>query len=205
MSLLWARERILSGNRVVTIVFERSLMSGEETHKLKESLGKAKKACKVIKILCLVCLVCSVLVWLLYSIMLIISSLQNESGNIGWGEVAYFVSFGLLISSLLFIALRVFSDIVAGESPFTLKQVKRLRLAGTLLLLFVILDAFFSLDFSFGTEALGYNFGIIGNRGSESPSIKVNVFAIITACMCYGLSIVFKYGVLLQELSDETL
>lgn len=92
-----------------------------------------------------------------------------------------------------------------GETPFTLKQVKRLRILGTSFLVFELVETLMSTFFFFHTEFAGQDFGVIMGNAVSGSFIQVNPAAILAAFACFGLAIMFKYGILLQELSDDTL
>ena len=180
-------------------------MSGEETREIRVAFSKMKKVCKIIKAICFVCLVGFVLIWLLLIGLAINEMVSSDQPQTGLKEIAYLILTGLLTISLLIIAIRVFSDIVIGESPFSLKQVKRLRIAGALFLFYAISEALVSFGFSFGTVAMEHNLIVDVNSGDDTSIINVNLSAILISLACFGLAIIFKYGVLLQRLNDETM
>ena len=172
---------------------------------IKESIKKLKKVCKVIRMVCLVCLILFALGWLLFTCMMIIGFVSNKPDSAGLDEIAYLTLFGILAIFMFIIALRMFSDILAGESPFSMKQVKRLRLTGTLFLIYTALEALLSVSFAYDLFGGAGNLGIVTGENAVSPFIQVNVFTLIVAIVCFGFAVIFKYGVLLQQISDDTL
>ena len=179
-------------------------MSDDELE-LKRSVEKLKKTCRAIKMICLVCLICFAIGWALFICLLSIGFLSSEPRLAQLDEISYLLLTGLLSISLLIIALRIFTDIVAGESPFTLKQVKRLRWAGGLLLIYTALDTLLSVSFTYSLFGVDGHFGIAVGDNAFSPYIQVNIAALIIALACFGLAVIFKYGVLLQQFNDDTL
>lgn len=81
----------------------------------------------------------------LVGVMVFSSKTQVSSSELR--EVVYVICCGLMVILLLFAAARSFSDIVNGESPFTMKQVNRFRFAALLLVLLAIVDAILSTNF----------------------------------------------------------
>ena len=82
-----------------------------------------------------------------------------------------------------------------------MSQVKRLRIIAVLLLLYAVLDMV-------ATNAMAVMQIDVINSGyisTNSAIVTVNFTPFIAAAVVYAFSFVFKYGVLLQEFSDETL
>lgn len=187
---------------------ERDLMSSKEAQELERSIARMRKICKVIRVLCLVCLISFSLVWIVFVCLLMHNAVTNQTTSIGLIDIATLLVFGTFVCLLLVIAFRAFSDIVSGESPFTFKQVKRLRLLGAILLAYTAAEILLSavpIAFSSGVEVFGLPFVIAGAGSTDSPTIDVNALALIMSAMCFGFSVIFKYGVLLQQQSDDTL
>jgi len=172
---------------------------------LRESIERVKKICKAIRVVCIVCLICFTIGWIIFTWLLVFKYLAGGSEQVELSEIAYLVLFGLLTISLLIVALRIFSDIVAGESPFILKQVKRFNWVGILFLFYTALEALLSVSFSYSLFGEGDFYGIVGGSNVATSFIKVNALTFIAAIVCFGLAVIFKYGVLLQQISDDTL
>ncbi|MCL1799121.1 MAG: hypothetical protein FWG23_05235 [Eggerthellaceae bacterium] len=180
-------------------------MVNEETLKLQNSVMRMEKTCRIIKTLCLICLAGFVLVWSLVVCFFVVECVQAGFAPLNLVDIVFFIMFGVLVCLSLIIAIRAFSDVIAGESPFTLKQAKRLRTLGTVFLLLAVAEALLSVLFgplSYGAELPGG--GLIGLVTVESSMISVNLSMLIVAVMCYGFAVIFKYGILLQQLSDDT-
>ena len=96
----------------------------------------------------------------------------------------------------------VFRDISLGESPFTLKQARRIRAIAWLLLLCALTEALLPTGGIVAYQVAG---GVFGTEYHTSPiSTSLRIGPIIVALVFFVLSSVFKYGVTLQELSDDT-
>lgn len=109
----------------------------------------------------------------------------------------------IAIPSLVFIMLiRIFGDIFIGNSPFTIEQSKRLRLIGFLMLADIIFIALSSATPFPGTHIGMFTLGIIPPENPEG--ITIDVSSLLWAILCFCFSYVFRYGALLQQLSDET-
>ena len=180
-------------------------MSGEEEQETRVAIIKMKRVCSIIRATCLICIIVFVLVWFLSIGFSIYEVMNSEQPQIGFKEVTYLVLTGLLTISLLIVALKVFSSIVDGEMPFSKKQVKRLWITGALFLVYAVSDTLVSVAFSIGTVAQEYYLIIDASNSAESSIIDVNLPAILMALVCFGLAVIFKYGVLLQEFNDDAL
>lgn len=102
---------------------------------------------------------------------------------------------------ILLLAGLIFRDVSKGETPFTYKQAKRIRVIAWLLLIYALLEAFLPTGVLM-YQSLGNSVFGIEHGATFSPSIKVGT--IVVSLVVFFLSTVFKYGVKLQELSDDT-
>lgn len=103
---------------------------------------------------------------------------------------------------------RMLGDISQDRTPFTLQNARRLLFLALILLLYAALEALLaSVDSQF-ILLVDNNSIEVGNfiRDLASNSgTTLNLFPLLMAAMFFALSYVFKYGVLLQQESDETL
>ncbi|WP_417351661.1 hypothetical protein, partial [Gordonibacter pamelaeae] len=109
---------------------------------------------------------------------------------------------GTVIAVLFIMLIGVFSDAANGRSPFTLEQVKRLRIMALSLLVYAVLEVAFSAS-SVMMQLGSINSGYFSTNGSGIITIDFAPF--IAAAVVYAFSFVFKYGVLLQEFSDDVI
>lgn len=179
-------------------------MGGEEHRELEESLSGARRACKYLKNIALVCLVVLLFAWLLLITLLIVDAAAKGFNAYNLKDMLYVALYGAMALSLLFVAFRSFSDVVNGESPFTMKQVSRFRYAALLLIALVIIDTVLSTGFSYSFNMAGVNYVALGNHGIDPERIRINAEPLFFAVILYGVSVLFRYGVLLQRLTDET-
>lgn len=109
---------------------------------------------------------------------------------------------GSVVATLFKLVTNVFRDVARGTTPFTLIQVKRIRIAALIIALDALFGAILSPGFLSALQLGGLNIGytVIGH-----PSIPIDLGEILAAVCLLCLSFVFKYGVLLQKFSDETL
>jgi cytochrome b561 len=181
-----------------------SIVYDDDKEQLSASVNKMKKVCGVIKVLCVISLVLVAAVYLVGVAVMILFNQNNAQSQVGLVEFIYHISEGVLVFLLMFMFMRVFSDVVAGDSPFTMKQVRRLRIAGSLFLAFALLQLFLPLGYLFSTSFQSVNVSFESTEyGQLMPTIKLSVF--FASFICYGIAIVFKYGIQLQQLSDDTL
>ncbi len=178
-------------------------MDGEEFQELESSMSKVRRSCKYLKYICMVCLIVFSVAWAaLVGVMVFSSKTQVSSSELR--EVVYVICCGLMVILLLFAAARSFSDIVNGESPFTMKQVNRFRFAALLLVLLAIVDAILSTNFLYGFDVAGFNVAAYGGHEMGQAKVNVNMMLLFFSAMLFGVSVLFRYGVLLQRLTDET-
>lgn len=182
-------------------------MSDNEGSALHSSLEHIRTVCKVIRVACLVCLVGFILCWVVFTSWMIAEYINATPNGVQIEDISYTFLFGVMVCVLFIVTLRIFSDIVAGETPFSHKQVKRLRYLGAAFLVFAAIELILSTSFYFDTQLLGQTLSVVGESASEIPSefIRIDLTAILAALASYGLALIFKYGILLQEYSDETL
>lgn len=110
----------------------------------------------------------------------------------------------IMITCIVLYAIAVvFEDISLGNSPFTLAQAKRIGFIGWLLIVGVVLDAIISPDATFMMNVAGFDLGYVASV-QDYPGLFINGHYLIEAIVCFCLSYAFKYGALLQQLSDDT-
>lgn len=178
--------------------------------KAEESLSRirrfSKRAQLVFKIL--------LLLTLMGLIVFIVSSLFSEGNLIkasspctaSWISIIPPVMFLIVSAAILWFLEGIFGDIAKGDSPFTKKQARRLKLIALLLLVEVIIDLI--------VQGLLINYSCIIQFNSnmeigyvdpqEQMSLHVDVKALLGAVTCYCFAAMFSYGAYLQEVSDET-
>lgn len=171
----------------------------EDVKKAEESLTKASNACKragiLIKVVFL--LLCC---WWCASVVVMGLSVANP----GYSDnpvtpiaLINFIFCGLAMVIICVTLIQIFSDASKGRSPFTLLQVRRLRLVSATLLAYAVLEFGMTLCASFMQQDSS------GFPMHGTPTL--NLFPIVAAAVVFAFSFVFKYGVLLQEFSDDTL
>ncbi|WP_302396738.1 hypothetical protein [Eggerthella sinensis] len=183
-------------------------MATEDYEETNASLARVNRVCKVIAVLlkCVFAVFCVCL--LVVFVFLLISSLDQDA-NATIGEASIFtlfllLLFGLVMGSLLKVLIDIFSDAAKGESPFTLKQVTRLRLIALLLVAYAAVEATLSLGSAI-LHVNGLDVGYMATDSGANAIVPLDFAPVIAAAAVFAFSYVFKYGVLLQELSDETL
>lgn len=120
----------------------------------------------------------------------------------GFGLIPTMLS--IVISCIVLFTIAVtFEDISLGNSPFTLPQSKRINFIGWLLILGIVLDALISPGASYMMNIADIDLGYVASS-QNYPGIFINGHYLIEAIVCFCLSYAFKYGALLQQLSDDT-
>lgn len=185
-------------------------MSNQDLCETEESLNKVRKTskliCAIVKIVFLVFCIC----WLLVLGLSIFAFLcpQFNIGSESELRIATIASLffnGLLIVIQFIILIRMLTDVAKGESPFALVQVKRLRVLSVVFVTLALFEFIFSPGFAYLLQMNGFDVGyLIANDGGNSI-LSINLAPLIVAAVFWALSLIFEYGVLLQEFSDETL
>ena len=163
-------------------------------------LVKTRKICRLIGLAMIVVFVFLCIWWLASSGVMVCSLFDpgfSDNPVNGFTLVNY-VLCGIAMAAICITLIKIFSDTSKGHSPFTMLQVKRLRLIAISLLAYGVLE------FVMTCSAAFMNQGWAGSSaGSVSPTL--NFFPLVAAAVVFAVSFVFKYGILLQKLSDETL
>lgn len=183
-------------------------MLNKEVENTRASLDQVNNVCRR---LCLSIKVIFVIICIFWSISAVsmVWSLASE-GFIGSGSdsnifnLMLHIARGAIVVVLYLILVHVFEDTVHGESPFTMKQVARLRKAALALVVYAVLGLVLGYCSAL-LEMNGFSSGYISTEGSGNVILAIDFSPLIAAAAVFAFSYVFKYGVLLQELSDETL
>lgn len=167
------------------------------------SLKHIRKICQAISIGLRAIFILICIYWVVVVVSMLAALLQPGSvdGDASALSVLLYIAYGIIIA-ILFVIFRIFSSTSKGESPFSMKQVKRLRMISCLLLLYAVLDSAITLNTA-AMQLETFNSGYISTN--ESTVLTLNFAPFVAAAVVYAFSFVFKYGVLLQEFSDETL
>lgn len=101
------------------------------------------------------------------------------------------------------IVSNITKDVSRGHSPFTLKHARQIKVLSLLFLIIAVLELIFSSGF------ISITIGSLTIYSStlpvfDSPSFPIDIFAFVASIAIYSLSIVWKYGSILQLQSDET-
>lgn len=113
--------------------------------------------------------------------------------------------FTLLLSGVATGILRsVFRDMANGRSPFTIEHSRSIRMLGVLFLAGVALNFIIPplmMSSFIGEVEISYG---VTHPISSYPTFAVDLKGIIGAVVCFALSVIWRYGALLQEESDES-
>lgn len=176
-------------------------MLDNEMGETQDSLFKIKRICHKINILMWVVFAVLSISWLV-SVGSIIAALLEASNGALLLKLILCIAYGAVVATMFVAFSRVFLEVSKGDSPFTLTQVKRLRVIAALLVVYGVLDNAITNCVAL-MQANGVNAGYISTNSDTIVSIYFAPF--IIAAVVFAFSFVFKYGVLLQKFSDETL
>ena len=111
---------------------------------------------------------------------------------------------GVVIAVIFAVLINMFSDSGKGKTPFRMLQVKRLRSIAGLLVVYTVIDFAFSYN-SVLIQLGEFSAGYISISDSSNVIMPLNFAPTVAAAVVFAFSFVFKYGVLLQEFSDDTI
>ncbi|WP_172136173.1 DUF2975 domain-containing protein [Adlercreutzia sp. ZJ473] len=100
----------------------------------------------------------------------------------------------------LWILSNVCQEVSRGISPFSMAQVKRMRIVVGMIVTFAVIDFFLE-----PCSVLFNCNGIMLGGYVHAYVYKVNMAAVVAALALFLLSFVFKYGVMLQSVSDDVI
>jgi hypothetical protein len=173
-------------------------------------IHRVKRACKVSYALLRVLFVVIIVMWSLLLLSWLLSPiLQHVYGWAGILEAPVLFNYlilGLLSAVFVRMMMLVLRDVSKGETPFTRKQSKRVRLISYLMFARVLLELLLSIIattlHSSGLILWTYPVSV---SLEPTPTLYLNLEALIFAIVLYSISIVFEYGALLQRDSDDIL
>jgi hypothetical protein len=184
-------------------------MALQEDKERSELLRKVRRTCKTAYALLRVLCVTIILAWLLLFLLGLFRFILPRAFQ--WVD-EFVVSapldsliFGLMPAVFIGIAMLVLKNISKGETPFSRKQSRRIRLIAYFMFAQVLLELLFSTAISVlypdGLVFLNYY------RASSfsTPTTYLNIEMLISAIVCYCISLAFQYGALLQSDSDDIL
>lgn len=162
---------------------------------INRSLKYVRRSCRIISIIVLLMAALVAILW----IMVICSGLFSNSSFKAESMIAstYTTLRDAVIIVALFLVSAVFSSAGQDMTPFGAKQTSRLRAVSVLLLILVVLDACFIVDYRGSLELLGSQLEIVVTTTSS-----LNVPALVLAAVAFCMSVIFRYGALLQEEED---
>ena len=107
----------------------------------------------------------------------------------------------IILSVVFIVCASLLHDIALGKTPFSLKQARRIRVIGWMFILYAFCDSI--TNFSLIASPVGQT--AAGFAHEDAPAFGVNLTAIGLAAVFFCFSAIFKYGSLLQEVSDDTI
>ncbi len=184
----------------------------EQVQETLKALNSTRNVCRLIEVVCWVILSAAITWWLwpvgFYAEQLIQGGMNAPDSFLLFLAIVLFIAFAGCLFSFIFLLIRIFRDIVKGIPPFVFKQVRRIRLMALSLASYSLLELCIStlllaIKSTIGPNSTEASILYFGLTDGVHPTL--DLFPILMAAVLFALSFVFKYGVLLQQLSDETL
>lgn len=172
-------------------------------------LMRAIRSCKLLSILCKIAigLIC---VWGIAVIALMVHSLLSSEQLIlsGFAVPTIYLLHTINFCLVPIILDKIVSDISIQGTPFTLRNAQRLFALACVFIAYTALEALLiaaDTRFLFMVHNDSVRVGNFIYDFASHSGTSINLFPVIIAAVFFALSYVFKYGVLLQQESDETL
>lgn len=179
-------------------------MVGQEAKEINAALGRISKTCNAISLICLA-------VFGLFGIFWTVELFSSvfELVSEGTNDIGLMIFFDTLVNGagiilLLLVAFIFFKQAAHGNTPFSAKQIKRIRIAGIVLLIIALFQCFLSLYYSYDAILFDLKAGFIVDAIFNETFIEYDLVTLALGLFLFGLSVMFEYGMLLQRLSDET-
>lgn len=184
-------------------------MQNQEVMDTKASLDQVHKVCQRLRMCIKIVFAIVCFFWAVSAISMIwtLACVDISGGGLGANifNLMLHIARGAVVLVLYLLLLSMFNDAILGEPPFTMKQVRRLKTASLALIFYAILGVILGCCSAL-LQMNGFSSGYVSSFGeSDNVIMSIDLAPFITAAVVFAFSYVFKYGVLLQELSDETL
>lgn len=184
-------------------------MNREDAKETEASLRKIKRICRALGIFLKFSIFAFLAIWAVFVATCVIRLVGSDPQTVNLFEemlsLVSVVVMGPLVAYLIKIGADVFLDVVRGESPFTSIQSTRMRKVAVVLLVYAVLEAILSPGFATVLQMGGLDLGYRVTESPLGPSIPINMGVLLVAATLWALSLVFEYGVLLQEFSDDAI
>ncbi|MEG0461876.1 hypothetical protein [Gordonibacter sp.] len=180
-------------------------MLDEAEQETKDSLKRIGRVCKSISLIVKIVFGVLCVYWVFTTAFMVFALVGDKTSEHAYGlsvlGVVLHLAYIVVIVALFMVINGIFSDAAKGDSPFTLSQVKRLRLISALLVVYCVLDfAITSNNTLLNYD--GLNTGFVSTN--DNMIFPLNISPLIASAVVFAFSFVFQYGVLLQEFSDDT-
>ncbi|MCI8366622.1 MAG: hypothetical protein HFJ66_03365 [Eggerthellaceae bacterium] len=172
-------------------------------HELRASKEHLTKICRVLKVFFYILLALySVCVCAIFALIVLLPSGFSFVGPeqpIAAFSIVVDVAVGFLV---LFILGRFCSIVSKGHSPFSSTCSKLLGILGLLIIVSVICKAFIAPGTDFGVVSDSGQ-AVVDYDGSQADEVFIDVRGILEGISCFVLAVIFRYGALLQNETDD--
>lgn len=108
----------------------------------------------------------------------------------------------LVYASSLYTASSMLHQISLGRSPFSFRYAKLIAVVGCLFAFDAVISFMMSPGFAMVFHFDGIDLGYISSQATEYPVFSIDVKSVFISVISFALSIVWRYGALLQEETD---
>ena len=103
---------------------------------------------------------------------------------------------------ILFLIKQIVRDIGKGNSPFSVKHIRQIRLLGVVFLVIMVCNLFIAPSQNVGVQN-GDAQMFLYSGSNNAGSMKIDMSSFISAIVCFVLSVVFKYGSTLENETND--
>lgn len=171
---------------------------------VRETMARMARVSRKIRIALNVLLVVYLIMIAVAIVVMVLAGFGTASNDFEkvFSAVSRLLAAGV-VAVLIVILSKAFQDVSESQSPFTIKQAKRIMLMGLILILNVAVEAISSAFAPIASEYAGVNVAFVS--APLTTNLHIDVMSLVAAIVCFCLSYLFRYGALLQWLQDETL
>ena len=178
-------------------------MPGAGSRRIDNALAHVNRISKVICIIILCLIVALILFGCVFFVGFVASAISGNTSTPLFSIIPLLLVYAISLCTL-FVLNSIFKNISENNSPFNEKHARRIRYIGWLLLANAAIETIASLNavpvLYVGNAILAYE----PSGGTAPLDVYIDAESVVLALVCFCLSLIFKYGALLQTLSDDT-
>lgn len=175
-----------------------------EAKDVERGLVDLARSARVAKVILRIMSVGVLVIWAALAVVVNSSMNTVATYNLSTVSVAFSFLQWLAVAVTLWVLSDVFAEIARGRSPFSRKTARKLCVAAVIMAVAVVANIVGPVWSVTAINASGGYFSF-----SQEPNVVVNfdletVLGALLAVVLLGMSAIFRYGAMLQRVSDDT-